>query len=75
MKGKIVGIGMYKQKDSGKDRAHVYVQVPPPQGFLGVQVQHLNCSLDVFPMSPDKMLGKEFVIDCDNGFGNGFYEI
>lgn len=75
MKGVVVGIGLYTKKDSDKKRAHVYVKVPAPEGFIGEMYQHLNCSRDVLASDPKTMIGQTYIIDTDGGFGNGFYKV
>lgn len=76
MKGKILGGMPYKAKESGKDRVYLFVQDLNPKGnIVGIRTQSLNCSAEVLPYPLKEMVGKNFVIDTDGGFGNDFYEV
>ena len=76
MKAKILGVSEYKQKESGKPRAIVYVQdLNAGDKVIGIKVGSVNCSADVLPLPAKELIGQTYLIDTDGGFGNGFYKV
>lgn len=74
MYGKVVGLGIYQSKN-GNERCNVFIQEEPPKGHVGICVRQINCSKDILPDVPEKMLNQTYVIDTNSGYANKFYKM
>lgn len=73
MKAKILGCYTFQSK-AGKDLVNLSVTDERLNCF-GVCTKNILSPAEVLPASPKDMINKTYLIDTNNNFASGFYEL
>jgi len=73
MKGKILGGYSFTSK-KGSELVNITVQTDRVSCF-GICAVNVMANKDSLPYDLKDMVGKSFVIDCNNNFASSFYEV
>lgn len=74
MKGNLVGYSLFNSKKDNTPWVNLFFKYDYPNSN-GLCTRQLMCQASRLPMSPDKMLNKDWFVDCQNNFASDFYEV